>query len=236
MNQLLNISISDFKLVFRDPSLRTFLFMPVLVLLIIDVFLPWLAGEYEVVTEYVPYVIMAASLQTSTMFGFIYCMVFIDEKDTQVSKMYGILPVSKFYFILFRLLIPFLMSTFMTFVLLYGQPFFEMSAIGALIFALLAALVAPVFALSISILSKNKMTGMTWFKLINLLATLPLLAYFIPGSLGNIFGIVPTYWLFNGLEAAFITGDSLLPVGIGFLFSTLLLILLTLRFVRSHFA
>lgn len=236
MNQLLNISISDFKLVFRDPSLRTFLFMPALVLLIIDLFLPWLVGEYDVVKEYVPYIIMAASLQTSTMFGFIYCMVFIDEKDTQVSKMYGVLPVYKPSFILFRLLIPFLMSTFMTFVLLYWQPFFDVSFISALIFALLAGLVAPLFALSISILSKNKMTGMTWFKLINLLATLPLLAYFIPGSIGKAFGIVPTYWLFNGLEQVFISGDPVLSVGIGFLFSILLTILLTLRFVRSHFS
>ena len=51
---------------------------------------------------------MATTMQGSLIFGFIYSMVLIDEKDTNVAKVYGILPVSKFWFVIFRLIAPFL--------------------------------------------------------------------------------------------------------------------------------
>ncbi len=156
MAQLIKLSISDFKLVFRDGALRVFLFMPVLILAIILIFLPYLIGKYSAVNEYVLYIIMASTMQTSTMFGFIYCMVFIDEKDLHVSKVYGVLPVSKMGFVLSRLWVPFLLAIVITFALLYLQPFFEIPIFHSLGLSVLSGLIAPILALTVSIMSKNK--------------------------------------------------------------------------------
>jgi fluoroquinolone transport system permease protein len=61
---------------------------------------------------------MLASMQGSVAFGFIYSMVLVDEKDTGVAKVYGILPVSQFWFVVFRLIPPFFLATISTFLLL----------------------------------------------------------------------------------------------------------------------
>ena len=153
MNQLIKTSISDFKLIFRDPSLRVFLVMPFLALAVVNLLLPYLIANYEGVETYVPYVLMAAALQMSTMFSFIYSMVLIEEKDTEVAKVYGVLPVSKSGFIAFRLMIPFLLSTIFTITILEMQPFYNFP----LIFTLTVS--PAVKALSASSLSSSQDTS-----------------------------------------------------------------------------
>jgi len=116
---------NDFKVVYREPSLRLFFIIPFLLILVVKVFLPALCENYPVVSDYIPYILMGASIQTSTMFGFIYSMVFIDEKDTQVARVYGILPVSKPLHLIVRLSIPFGVATLFTWMILQFQPFYE---------------------------------------------------------------------------------------------------------------
>ena len=60
MSQLIKTSISDFKLIFRDPSLRIFLVIPFLALALVNLVLPDLVTEFQGVDEYVPYVLMAS--------------------------------------------------------------------------------------------------------------------------------------------------------------------------------
>ena len=60
--------------------------------------------------DYIAVILMLATTQGSTAFGFIYSMVLVDEKDTQVAKVYGILPISKFWFVVFRLIPPFFLA------------------------------------------------------------------------------------------------------------------------------
>lgn len=236
MNQLIKTSISDFKLVFRDPSLRFFMVFPFLAIAVVDLLLPYFIVKYEVLEEYIPYVLMAATLQVPTMFGFIYCIVLIEEKDTEVAKVYGILPISKSGFITFRLLIPFALSTIFTWIILETQPFYEFPFYSGLIIALLAGLVAPLFALFVTVLSKNKMAGMTWFKLFNLLVIIPVLAFFTPSGFSSLFGVIPTYWIFQGMNDLILGESFVLNVVIGFVLTLFVLTFLVRRFSKNHFA
>lgn len=235
MAQLIKLSISDFKLVFRDGALRVFLFMPLLILGIILLFLPFLVGQYAAVNDYVLYVLMASTMQTSTMFGFIYSMVFIDEKDLQVSKVYGVLPVSKLGFVLSRLILPFVFAVVATFILLYFQPFMAIPVVHSFGIAVLAGLIAPIMALAVSILSKNKMEGMTWFKVANLFVTLPILAFFVP-KISAFFYVFPTYWTFLWLENLESGVSPLFTAVFGFVLSLGLLMWLAMRFIKVHFS
>jgi len=236
MNQLIKTSISDFKLVFRDPSLRIFLVIPFLAIALVYLVLPDLVAEFEGVEEYVPYILMAATLQMSTMFGFIYCMVLIEEKDTEVAKVYGILPVSKTGFISFRLLIPFLLSTIFTLIILESQPFYHFPFYSSFLIAVLAGLIAPMFALVVTVLSKNKMAGMTWYKLFNLLIVIPLVAFFAPPGYSGLFGVIPTHWIFQGMNDLILDDPFFLNVSIGFMLTIVLLTFLVKRFSKNHFA
>ncbi len=236
MNQLIKTSISDFKLVFRDPSLRIFLVVPFLAIAVVNMLLPYLIANYQGVVDYIPYVLMAATLQMSTMFGFIYCIVLIEEKDTEVAKVYGILPISKSGFITFRLVIPFMFSTIFAWILLESQPFFSFLIFESLTIAVLAGLIAPFFALVVTVFSKNKMAGMTWFKLFNLLISIPLVAFFTPKGYSGLFGIIPSHWIFQGMNDLILGNSFILHVSIGFLLTILVLSFLINRFSKYHFA
>lgn len=234
MGQLIFLSVTDFKLIFRDPSLRIFLMLPLLIFAIVLLGLPTLVQSFEGVERFVPIVLMGATMQTSTMFGFIYCMVLIHEKDIGVAKVYGVLPVSKMMYVASRLMIPFLVAVLFTFVLLVIQPFFILNGFQMLTLSMLCGLLGPMLALGVTILSKNKMEGMTWFKLINLLVTIPLVAFFVE-KVTNLFSIIPSHWAFQALDRMVNGENPYLYLSIGFVYSILILIILIRLFARRHF-
>ena len=219
MKHLLKVSISDFKLIFRDPSLRVFLALPLLAYVVILALLPWLVEKYDFIEPYVPLVLMATVTQVSQMFGFIYGMVFIEEKETQVAKVYGVLlPVSKIWFVIFRMMIPFFITVAFTCLLLLLQPFFDLPFHLSLLLSFVIGLMSWIYPFSISILSTNKLMGMTWIKVFNVIIVIPLAAFFVPDAFAPLFGILPTHWIFQGLNDLII-GQAFwlnLLVGCGF--------------------
>ncbi|WPP48034.1 ABC transporter permease [Catalinimonas niigatensis] len=236
MKQLINVSISDFKLIFRDASLRIFLLLPGLIYLVVNLFLPWLASRFEGVDEYVAYVLVVATLETTQMFGFIYSMVLIEEKETEVAKVYGVLPVSKTGFVLSRLIIPCLITIIITWILLIIQPFYTLSLYASLWFSILAGFTVPIYTLGIAVLSKNKMEGLVWIKVFNILVVIPIVAFFVPDSFTFLFGIFPTYWFFQGLNSLIEGATFFWYLLAGFVYFMLLLIVTARRFSKVHFA
>lgn len=235
MEKLIKVAINDFRLVFRDNSLKIFLIFPILNIFVVRYGFPYVAEHFEILNGYICILLMAATMQNSLIFGFIYSMVLIDEKDTNVAKVYGILPVSQFWFVIFRLIVPFLFSTFATFLMLLAAPFYNSSIISNLIYATLAGLVAPLMILFIAITAKNKIEGMTWQKLFNIPISLPLLAFFVPATFSFLFAIFPTFWAYRGFSNN-ISGESFaLYFVIGFFYSLFLIGLLARKFSKSHF-
>ena len=229
------VAQSDFKMIFRDASLRLFLVVPFLSIAMVCLLLPYLVNEYPAVLEYVPYVFMASLLQASTMFGFIYSFVLIDEKDTEVNKIYGVLPISKTGLISYRMIFPFLYSIIFVLILLTLQPFYNFPIAYQITLACLVSLLGPIFALLVSNYSKNKMQGLTIYKAINGIINLPLLAFFIPEMYGFIFGFIPSHWIFQEIFNYVNDGLLLMNMLIGFLLSIVILIVLEIQFSKKHF-
>jgi fluoroquinolone transport system permease protein len=162
-------------------------------------------------------------------------MVLVDEKDTNVAKVYGILPVSKFWFTAFRLIPPFLLATLATFFLLLVEPFYGLPVISNLVYSALAGLIAPQMILFVATIAKNKIEAMTWQKLFNLPFFLPLLAFYVPASFSLFFAIFPTFWAYQGFNSLINGGTFWIYLLLGFAHSILLIILMIERFTRSHF-
>ncbi len=234
MKKLIKVALNDFRLVFRDNSLKIFIALPLLNLVVIRA-VPYIAGVYEVVQDYINVILMLATMQGSIAFGFVYSMVLVDEKDTNVAKVYGILPVSKFWFVVFRLIPPFLLATLSTFLLLLVEPFYGLPVISNLVYSTLAGLVAPLMILFVATTAKNKIEAMTWQKLFNIPLYLPILAFFVPASFSLVFAIFPTIWAYQGFNFLINGGNSAVYMLIGFAHSILLLVWMIKRFTRSHF-
>lgn len=235
MKKLVKVAVNDFRLVFRDNSLKIFIILPLLTLPVIRYGVPYVAGVYEVLQDYIPIILMLATMQGAVAFGFIYSMVLVDEKDTQVAKVYGILPVSKFWFVVFRLIPPFFLATLATVLLLLVEPFYGLPVVSNLVYSTLAGLVSPLMILVVATIAKNKIEAMTWQKLFNIPLYLPILAFFVPASFSLIFAVFPTFWAYQGFNFLINGGNSAVYMLIGFAHSILLLVWLIKRFTRSHF-
>jgi fluoroquinolone transport system permease protein len=235
MKKLIKVAVNDFRLVFRDNSLKVFIVLPLLILVVTRYAVPYVAGVYEVVQDYISIILMLATMQSSTAFGFIYSMVLVDEKDTQVAKVYGILPISKFWFVAFRLIPPFLLATLATVLLLLVEPFYNLPVFSILVYSSLAGLVAPLMTLFVAITAKNKIEAMTWQKLFNLPLFLPILAFFVPASFSIAFAIFPPFWAYRGFNSLIVGGNFAVYMLIGFAYHMLLLGLMIKRFTSSHF-
>ncbi len=235
MKKLFKIAINDFRLVFRDNSLKIFIVLPLLILVATRYGVPYIAEVYPVVQDYIAVILMMATMQGSIAFGFIYSMVLVDEKDTNVAKVYGILPVSKFWFVVFRLIPPFLLATLATFFLLLVEPFYGLPVIANLVYSALAALVAPLMILFVAATAKNKIEAMTWQKLFNLPLFLPLLAFYVPASFSLFFAIFPTFWAYQGFNSLINGGNFWIYMLFGFAYSILLIVFSIKIFTRSHF-
>jgi fluoroquinolone transport system permease protein len=235
MKKLINVAVNDLKLVFRDNSLKIFIVLPMMNLVVIRYGLPYVAGIYVVLQDYIAVILMLASMQGSIAFGFIYSMVLVDEKDTGVAKIYGILPVSKFWFVFFRLIPPFALATVATFLLLLVEPFYGLPVLANAAYSILAGLVSPMMILFVATISSNKIEAMTWQKLFNIPLFLPILALFVPASVSALFAIFPNYWAFNGFQALIERDAFEIYLLIDFAYSILLLTLMIKRFIRTHF-
>jgi fluoroquinolone transport system permease protein len=235
MRKIVKLAISDSKIIFRDPSLKSFFFLPILLFTLIIWGVPFLVGKYDFLEPYLPLFLVIAVIENTQMYCFISSMVLIDEKETNVAKVYGIIPLSKPEYLISHFLIPYFFTVFLNIVLFLVQPFYEVGIIVNILISMLAAAVVPVYAMAINSIVQNRMQGMVYVKAFNMLVLIPIAAFFVPENIKHIFGIFPTHWVFqsinnlaNGLETGFM-------LGIGFLFYAIFIWFVSKVFVRKHF-
>ncbi|GET33187.1 hypothetical protein PbJCM13498_20500 [Prolixibacter bellariivorans] len=235
MKKILRLALIDFKIIFRDPSLRVFLVLPVILFVLIVWLVPYLVAKYEFLVPYLSLMLVGAVIENTQMYSFISSMVLIDEKETNVAKTYGVVPLTKRQYILSRMLIPYLFTVALNVILFWVQPFFTIGWGTNLILSLLAGLVVPVYVLAINAIAENRMQGMVYVKAFNLLVLVPIVAFFVPDNFKHLFGIFPTHWVFQSVNNATLG----LPFGwlaaIGFLFFGVLLWWVSKLFIRKHF-
>ena len=235
MNKLVKVAANDFKLVFRDNSLKAFLAIPLITLPVIRYGVPYVAGVYGVLQDYISIILMLATMQGSVAFGFIYSMVLVDEKDKHIGQIYGILPVSKFWFVVFRLIPPFALAATATFLLLLVEPFYNLPVFPILVYSTLTGLVAPLMIMIVAILAANKIQAMTWQKLFNIPLYLPIAAFFVPASFSLIFAVFPPFWAYQTLNSLITGNEYWVYITFGYIHSILLIVFLVKQFTKSHF-
>lgn len=236
MKRILKLSIADFKLIFRDPSLRAFLLLPFILFGLFVWFLPGMVERFEILRGYVYLFLILGIIENTQTFCFISSMVLIEEKETEVARVYGIVPLSRFQYLFSRMLFPYLITVILNGILIAVQPFFDIKLSMNLVISLFSALVVPVYVLGINSLAKNRIEGLIYIKAFNVVVLLPLAAFFVPWPFSQLFGILPTHWIFQAIRAIVMNEPwSMLFLAIGFVFLIVLLLLLSRRFYKIHF-
>lgn len=217
MNRLLVLSVNDFRMVFRDPMLRIFLFLPLLIVAVVVWGLPMVFSAYPAVQAYDYVILMWAGMQASTMFGFINGFVFLEEKDEQVFAALRVMPVAASTLLSVRMLLG-VSITFAVNVAIFSlNAWLPMSGTQIALTSFQYALLAPVLTLALATFAQNKVEGLAQFKVYNFVAMLPVLIYFLPFRALHGLAVLPTYWTFRSVEAVQAGSHFLLFAGAGLL-------------------
>lgn len=216
MKKLLILSKSDFKNTFRDPLFKILLFFPFISFGIVRFLLPVLISYYPILEDYSLIILMWACMQTATMFGMIYGFLFLEEKEDSLWQVILVLPISSGQLVFSRLLLGFIISVFVNFLLIHYGNILSIDFWKEIILAIHFSLIAPLIALLVGTFAKNRIEGLAQMKIINLLLILPALIYFIPGDFIHMTAVIPNYWSNRSMEVVDNTPKFLLFLSTGF--------------------
>lgn len=223
MKFFLSLSLNDLKCTFRDPVFKALLFFPFISYGIIAWGLPAIIHRWPVVGEYSGVILMWACMQSSTMFGFIYGFLFLEEKEENINQALRVVPVTGIMLVFSRLLIGMGISFLVSMILFHFGGVVRLPWIREILLSILYSLSAPLITLLLAAFARNRIEGLAQMKLVNILLMLPGLIYFLPYKFLHLIAIVPTYWSFRATEMAilqsntfllYFTGGMLLHMGI----------------------
>ena len=235
MNRIVTLSANDFRMVFRDPMLRIFLFLPLLILGVVVWVIPAVFSAYPVIQAYDYVILMWACMQASTMFGFISGFVFLEEKDENVFAALRVMPITAGTLVSVRMVVGVVIAFITNVAILSLTQWVALSMAQLLLVAFQYALLAPLLALLVATFAQNKVEGLAQFKIYNFLANVPILIYFLPLKALHATAVVPTYWTFRSIEAAQQGQNFFFFYGVGTLWYVVVLGILVRVFEKRVF-
>jgi len=223
MRFILSLSFNDLRSTFRDPVFKALLFFPFISYGIVAWVLPAVIHRWPVVGDYSDVILMWACMQSSTMFGFIYGFLFLEEKEENINQALRVVPVSGIMLVFSRLLIGMGISFLVSMALFHFGGVVRLPLISEMLLSLLYSLSAPLITLLLAAFARNRIEGLAQMKMVNILLMFPGLIYFLPYKTLHLTALVPTYWSFRATEMAirhstlfllFFSGGLLLHLGI----------------------
>jgi fluoroquinolone transport system permease protein len=168
---------------------------------------------------------------TPLLVGVVVGFLLLDQRDDQTLVALQVTPLTLSGYLVYRLATPMLFSLVITLIALPLSGLAGISLFEVLLCALLAAPLAPLYALWLASFAQNKVQGFALQKASGVIMLPPLLAFFIHSPWTVLLGLFPTYWparLLWALQYGEPGGWVYLLVGL--LYQGLLLALLVRRF------
>lgn len=242
MNVLTAFGLNDLKSIRREPLLLYMLVIPPVMVLVLRLILPRATAYLSENLDFdlVPYYPMLLSfffvLQIPLLFGVLVGLLVLDERDSNTLTALRVTPISMRGYALYRGGGAVLLSSAYVLLTLFSSGFVPISlALAVAAVALLAGLMAAVFALIVATFASNKVEGLALTKALSVFMLGPLAAYFVRSDWQLFFGLLPTYWSAKTFWVAG-EGGNFWPYALaGLIYSVLLLPLLLRRFRRKVF-
>ncbi len=240
----------EFKNILRDPMTLLLLVYPLMIIGIGAFIIPTLIDEYgetpggQETASLVVIIVFAslASFVTAALLGF----NLLNHRDENTLETLRVTPMSLRGYVAFKSIYAYVLAVNASFWVLFGVK--HLSGEGytfhgvnlwdsfewpmMLLFALIAGLFTPAFALLLSALSKNKIEGFAYMKITGIVALLPALVVIeaLQDFKQYFLGIFPVFWPIKAMlvDAGMLEHEHNLPVAgylvIGVLYTLLLII------------
>ena len=228
----------DLRNIRRDAMLRWMILMPFLFAAIGRFLIPWARDsilaqfDFDLAPYYILFMSFGLIESSPAMFGMVIGFLLLDERDDQTIKALQVTPLTLNNYLGYRLLIPMLIGIVLTLVAYPLAGLVPMTTGKVLLTAVLAAPLAPLYALFLVMIAKNKVQGFALMKASGTLMLIPLIAYFIHGPWQYALGFMPTFWpakLYWDIQAGQTANIGFIFIA-GFLIHALFVWLMTRRF------
>ncbi len=190
----------DLRSLWRDPMLRWMAVLPLAMALVLRWLVPpllarlsaWighdLSGAVVPLTSYV--IVMIAPGIVGIVIGFLL----LDHRDEGSLAALGVTPLTFGGYLVYRLAVPLPLALAATLLMFPLAGVAGVRPAAAVVAALVAAPMAPLFALFLAAFARNKVQGFALMKAAGAVLWPPLFAFFVPLPWQLLFGLSPVYW------------------------------------------
>lgn len=220
MNKYARLMHFEFKGLLRDPVTILLLVFPILLLFLTSYVLPIVLRSLppmEAMTAQGVILLMLISMASfgGILAGAMATFALLDHKDEHTLHTIAATPLGLLGYLAFKMSYVFLSASVSIFLVVYGTKILasEVYTIGEvrlldrlsvgdiIAFSFVSALMAPLLALLLSAISKNKVEGFAWIKGSGLVTLIPLLLLMpaFHGAKQYILGVFPNFWASKAL-------------------------------------
>lgn len=200
MNALVIVK-SDFKNIFRDRSLTLLVFVPFIFLGLLKFMPPIYESYFPFLVDYRPHILSLFSILTSVMMGFILAFILLEERDQNLLPVFMVMPLSVGKLLFLRVLVIVGFGFFSSLLIISGTGLIHVPFHQAVVLALSCSLTGPSSTFIITSFARNKIEGVSYFKLFNMFLMAPVAGVFIHSKLALLFGIFPFFWIYSSFTS-----------------------------------
>lgn len=190
----------DLRNVRRDPMLALLAVFPLFIAVVYRWGVPALttALQNRFGFDLVPYYSLLLSFVVMTMPGMVGAIIgflLLDQRDDQTITALQVTPLTLRGYLFYRAAAPMAVSLIMTVVTLPLTGIMAAGFVALVVYALVAAPFAPIFALFTASFASNKVQGFAIMKASGVLSWPAVIAWFLPIPWQLTMGVVPHYWI-----------------------------------------
>ena len=229
----------DLRNVARDPMLRWVAVLTPLCGLLFRFAVPSIAAALEErldfdLTTYYPLLMSFLPLMVAGMIGAVVGFLLLDQRDDQTMSALLVTPLSLGDYLRYRMIVLLVLCVVLSWITVPLAGLTETTWLQLTVTSIVAAPLAPIYALFLGSFAGNKVQGFALAKAVGIVIVPCIAAYFVTGPWQIAFGVVPHYWSLKvfWLFEAGAPAAALVHAVVGLGWQGAVLVLLAWRFSR----
>ncbi len=199
MKTFITFLIGDIKNITRDSMLLGAMLAPIALALFVKLSISYFSEVFNEIfpfsiEHYYTFIMSFVILLSPFMLGIMAGLMILEEMDDNILSYIAVTPVSKSGYLLYRLIVPMLISTILTIFIIVFTGLVDFT-ISILPVVLLAAMITPIIALFLANFSNNKVEGLAIGKATGVILIVPFLTYIFKSNWLFLLSAFPTFWV-----------------------------------------
>lgn len=189
----------DLRNVARDPMLRWVVVLTPAFGLLARFTVPPIAVALEErldfdLTAYYPLLMSFLPLMVAGMIGTVVGFLLLDQRDDQTLSALLVTPLSLGDYLRYRMIVLLVLCVVLSWITVPLAGLTETTWLQLTVTSIVAAPLAPIYALFLGSFAGNKVQGFALAKAVGIVIVPCIVAYFVTGPWQTAFGVVPHYW------------------------------------------